>query len=144
MSSCGVHKPGRKRPLVDCPHPEVFFTARGAGGKTGRRSRKVGAEGTALRRGVQRKNVQKVVDFVGRRDRAVEDDIRPARRRVPREQPPRWRMPNGRRVRFEYLDTVDDAGNQQGKNISDVWVEEVAASISAPSRSIGFSGRSVR
>lgn len=40
------------------------------------------------------------------------------------EQAKLWRMPNGGRIGFAYLDSVADADGQQGKNLTDVWVEE--------------------
>lgn len=36
----------------------------------------------------------------------------------------RWRMPHGGRVAFAYLDSVDDANEYQGRNLTDAWVEE--------------------
>jgi len=36
-----------------------------------------------------------------------------------------WRMPNGGRVSFKYLESVKDAEEYQGRNVSDAWVEEV-------------------
>jgi hypothetical protein len=36
----------------------------------------------------------------------------------------RWSMPHGGRVRFSYLESVSDADKEQGKNLTDVWVEE--------------------
>lgn len=41
-----------------------------------------------------------------------------------REHPPRWRMPNGGRVSFAYLESVQDANEYQGRNVTDLWVEE--------------------
>ena len=35
-----------------------------------------------------------------------------------------WRMPGGGRVSFAYLDSVDDAAEYQGRNVTDAWVEE--------------------
>lgn len=35
-----------------------------------------------------------------------------------------FRMPNGGRVAFGYLDHISDADAQQGKNLTDAWVEE--------------------
>ena len=35
-----------------------------------------------------------------------------------------WRMPNGGRVGFGYLDSVDDAQEYQGRNLTDAWIEE--------------------
>src|SRR5579859_3530578 len=40
------------------------------------------------------------------------------------EQKLLWRMPNGGRVNFSYLDSVADAEGQQGRNLTDAWVEE--------------------
>lgn len=37
---------------------------------------------------------------------------------------PTWRMPNGGRVSFRYLDRESDADEYQGRNFTDVWVEE--------------------
>ena len=36
-----------------------------------------------------------------------------------------WRLPNGGRVSFGYLENSKDAENEQGKNLTDVWIEEV-------------------
>lgn len=35
-----------------------------------------------------------------------------------------WRMPNGGRVAFAYLDSIKDADEYQGRNLTDAWVEE--------------------
>src|SRR6185437_16231286 len=35
-----------------------------------------------------------------------------------------WRMPNGGRVNFGYLDNVEDANEYQGRNVTDAWIEE--------------------
>lgn len=37
---------------------------------------------------------------------------------------PTWHLPGGGRVSFRYLDRVSDAEEWQGRNVSDVWVEE--------------------
>lgn len=37
---------------------------------------------------------------------------------------PRFRMPHGGRVLFAYLDTIKDADEYQGRNVTDAWVEE--------------------
>lgn len=37
----------------------------------------------------------------------------------------RWRMPNGGRVTFAYLESIADADEYQGRNLTDAWVEEV-------------------
>ena len=35
-----------------------------------------------------------------------------------------WRMPNGGRVSFRYLEKITDADEYQGRNVTDAWVEE--------------------
>ena len=35
-----------------------------------------------------------------------------------------WRMPKGGRVAFAYLDSIADADEYQGRNLTDIWVEE--------------------
>ena len=35
-----------------------------------------------------------------------------------------WRMPHGGRISFKYLESVKDAEEYQGRNLSDAWVEE--------------------
>src|SRR5258707_10498711 len=35
-----------------------------------------------------------------------------------------WRMPHGGRIGFGYLDNVKDADARQGRNLTDVWIEE--------------------
>ena len=42
-----------------------------------------------------------------------------------------WRMPNGGRVAFGYLENVGDAMAYQGRNLTDCWVEE-AGTYPAP------------
>lgn len=37
---------------------------------------------------------------------------------------PTWRMPNGGRVAFRYLDKTRDADEWQGRNVTDTWIEE--------------------
>ena len=45
----------------------------------------------------------------------------------------RWRMPHGGRVSFKYLDKVSDADEWQGRNVTDVWIEEAGQyATSAP------------
>jgi len=36
----------------------------------------------------------------------------------------RWRMPNGGRTSFAYLESDEDANEYQGRNVTDAWVEE--------------------
>ena len=40
------------------------------------------------------------------------------------EQKLTWRMPNGGRVSFRYLESIKDADEWQGRNVTDAWVEE--------------------
>ena len=41
------------------------------------------------------------------------------------EQAKTWRMPNGGRVSFRYLEKISDADEYQGRSVTDAWVEEV-------------------
>jgi len=36
-----------------------------------------------------------------------------------------WRMPNGGRIGFAYLESISDADEYQGRNLTDAWIEEV-------------------
>jgi hypothetical protein len=40
------------------------------------------------------------------------------------DRPARFKMPNGGRVSFSYLENTDDAQEYQGRNLTDAWVEE--------------------
>ena len=83
----------------------------------------MGRQRTPLRRAFQRHHVPPL-------DRDAEDAIERSKEiygplgGVWHEQAKRWRMPNGGRVSFRYLETVADAGEYQGRNVTDAWVEE--------------------
>ncbi len=52
-----------------------------------------------------------------------------------------WRMPRGGRARFAYLERVSDADQYQGKNVTDVWIEE--AGLYPTSVAAGFLPRPI-
>ena len=58
------------------------------------------------------------------------------------ESSKKWRMPNGGRVAFAYLDRMADANEYQGRNVTDAWVEE-ADNIQNPDPSTVCSAFSV-
>jgi hypothetical protein len=44
-----------------------------------------------------------------------------------------WRMPGGGRIGLGYLDSVSDADAWQGRNLTDIWIEEGGADAAASS-----------
>jgi hypothetical protein len=112
---------GPQAALVDCPLPEVFFGGARGGGKTdgvlGKwaiKERKYGAAFNAI---------------MFRRTQVSSEDAIERSKEIytplgAKWAAPRWRMPNGGRIGFAYLDSVDDAQQYQGRNVTDAWVEE--------------------
>jgi hypothetical protein len=115
---------GPQHALVQCPFPEVFFGGARGGGKT---------DGVLGKWAIKEQRYGQFFNAVGFRRTSVsfEDAIERAKQiYLPlgakyRENPSRFRMPNGGRVSFSHLETVDDAQEYQGRNLSDAWVEEV-------------------
>ena len=115
---------GPQKALVDCPYPEVFFGGARGGGKT---------DGVLGKWALKEQRYGPLFNAVGFRRTSVsfEDAIERAKQiYLPlgakyRENPSRFRMPNGGRISFAHLETVDDAQEYQGRNLSDAWVEEV-------------------
>jgi hypothetical protein len=116
-------QPGPQTALVHCVRPEIFFGGARGGGKTdgvlGKwaiKERQYGARfnGLALRRSA--------VSFADAIERSREI-YRPLGGHF-NEQKLVWRMPNGGRVSFAYLENVRDANEYQGRNVTDAWVEE--------------------
>jgi hypothetical protein len=109
--------------LVDCSFPEVFFGGARGGGKTdgvlgkwALRERRYGSLFNAI---MFRRTTVSAEDAI-ERSREI---YGPLGGRF-NEQKLRWRMPNGGRVSFAYLDSVTDADEYQGRNVTDAWVEE--------------------
>src|ERR1035437_6062743 len=114
---------GPQKQMVDCPLPEVFFGGARGGGKT---------DGVIGKWAIKEKRYGQNFNAVMFRQTAVsaEDAIERSREIYGplggkfNESKLRWRMPNGGRVSFAYLDSVADANEYQGRNVTDAWVEE--------------------
>ncbi|MDR3487081.1 MAG: terminase [Bradyrhizobium sp.] len=116
-------QPGPQKALVDCNAPEVFFGGARGGGKT---------DGVLGKWALKERRYGKAFNAVGFRRTSVsfEDAIERAKQIfLPlgarfTDKPARFRMPNGGRVSFAYLENDDDALEYQGRNVTDAWVEE--------------------
>lgn len=114
---------GPQHALVHCPYPEIFFGGARGGGKTdgvlGKWALKEKRYGAHFNARMFRKATTTSEDAI---ERAKEIFI-PLGAKY-NESKLTFRMPHGGRVGFGYLDNVKDAEAQQGKNLTDVWIEE--------------------
>lgn len=115
---------GPQKALIDCPLPEVFFGGARGGGKTdgvlGKWALKEQRYGARFNARMFRRTAVSSEDAIERSKQI----FGPLGGKF-NETKSFWRMPSGGRVGFAYLDRIDDADHQQGKNLSDAWVEEV-------------------
>lgn len=118
-----VPQPGPQHAFCRCPHPEVFLGGARGGGKTDAvlgkwmiKERKYGANFNAI---MFRQTTVSAEDAV-ERSRELYGPIGGKYR----EDRLRWRLPNGGRVSFAYLESIADAQQYQGRNVTDAWVEE--------------------
>ena len=114
---------GPQKALVDCSAPEVFFGGARGGGKTdgvlgkwALKERRYGSNFNAVE--FRRTSVS----FEDAIDRAKQIYVPLGAKFI--DRPARFKMPNGGRVSFSYLENTDDAQEYQGRNITDAWVEE--------------------
>lgn len=114
---------GPQKALVDCPLPEIFFGGARGGGKTdgvlGKwaiKERRYGAGFNAI---MFRRTTVSSEDAI-ERSRQI---YKPLGGKF-NESKLIWKMPNGGKVSFAYLDSVSDAAEYQGRNVTDVWIEE--------------------
>lgn len=112
-----------QKALLDCPFSEVFFGGARGGGKTdgvlgkwALKERRYGSKFNAI---MFRKTTVSSEDAIER----SKDIYRPLGGKF-NETKLIWRMPNGGRVAFAYLDSIKDADEYQGRNVTDAWVEE--------------------
>lgn len=114
---------GPQEALVDCPLPEIFFGGARGGGKTdgvlGKWALKERRYGRHFNARMFRKTTTSSDDAI---ERAKEIYL-PLGAKF-NESKLIFRMPNGGRVSFGYLDSERDADAQQGKNLTDAWIEE--------------------
>ena len=114
---------GPQQALVHCPFQEVFFGGARGGGKT---------DGVLGRWAIKEKRYGKHFNAIMFRRTTVssEDAIERSKEIYQplgakfNETKTFWRMPNGGRVSFRYLESVKDAEEWQGRNVTDGWVEE--------------------
>lgn len=114
---------GPQKALIDCPLSEIFFGGARGGGKTdgvlGKWALKEKRYGSHFNAVMFRRTTVSSEDAIERSKQIFE----PLGAKF-NEAKLRWRMPNGGRVAFAYLDSIDDAQEYQGRNLTDAWVEE--------------------
>ncbi|WP_155936687.1 phage terminase large subunit [Mesorhizobium ciceri] len=114
---------GPQKALIDCPVAEVFFGGARGGGKT---------DGVLGKWAIKEKRYGKAFNAIMFRRTTVssEDAIERSKQIFGvlggkyNESKLIWRMPNGGKVSFAYLDSTSDAEQYQGRNVTDAWVEE--------------------
>jgi len=106
---------------VECDLPEVFFGGARGGGKTdgvlGKWAIKEARYGPAFNAMMFRRTMVASEDAI---ERSREIYTLLGARMVNGA----WRMPHGGRIGFGYLDSPRDADAWQGRNLTDVWIEE--------------------
>lgn len=114
---------GPQKALLDCPYPEIFFGGARGGGKTdgvlGKWAVKEKRYGPAFNAMMFRRTTVSSEDAIERSKQIYT----PLGGKF-NESKYIWRMPNGGKVAFAYLDKASDADEYQGRNLSDAWVEE--------------------
>jgi hypothetical protein len=122
-------QPGTQDLLLECPMPENFFGGARGGGKTD------GVLGKWLVKGAQFRADFNAVMF--RRTTVSSADAIERSKQIYgalggrfNETKHSWRMPHGGRVGFGYLDSVEDAMEYQGRNLTDAWIEEAGQYLS--------------
>lgn len=112
---------GPQRALVKCDLPEIFFGGARGGGKTdgvlGKWALKERRYGEAFNAMMFRRTMVASEDAI---ERSREIYTKLGARMVNGV----WRMPHGGRIGFGYLDSIKDADAWQGRNLTDVWIEE--------------------
>jgi hypothetical protein len=114
---------GPQSTLCRCPCAEIFFGGARGGGKTdgmlGKWAQKDRQFGRGFSAMMFRRTTVSSVDAI-ERSREI---YGPVGGRF-NEAKLFWRMPHGGRVGFGYLDSVADAAEYQGRNLTDAWIEE--------------------
>lgn len=114
---------GPQKALIDCPFPEIFFGGARGGGKTdgvlGKWALKEQRYGSNFNAIMFRRTTVSSEDAI-ERSKQIYGPLGGNFN----ESKLIWRMPNGGRVSFAYLDSANDAQEYQGRNVTDVWIEE--------------------
>lgn len=109
--------------LMDCPAYEIFFGGARGGGKTdgalGRIAYDVGKYGGGVNALFLRRELPMLDDAI-ERSKAIFGPLGAKYH----TQSKTWRFPNGARVRFRPLDSIDFADKYQGQNITHIVIEE--------------------
>lgn len=117
-------QPGPQKALIECTLPEVFFGGARGGGKTdgvlGKWAIKEQRYGEHFNAIMFRRTTVSSEDAIER----SKEIYAPLGGRFVGSPIPRWKMPNGGRIAFAYLDRISDADEYQGRNVTDAWVEE--------------------
>jgi hypothetical protein len=117
-------QPGPQKALVDCPLAEIFFGGARGGGKTdgvlGKWAIKERRYGKAFNAMMFRRTTVSSEDAIER----AKQLYLPLGAKFVGSPIPRFSMPNGGRITFAYLDSMQDAEQYQGRNLTDAWVEE--------------------
>lgn len=119
---------GPQKAYVDCPLPEVFFGGTRGGGKTdgvlGKWALKEQRYGRHFNAAMFRKTTTSSEDAIDR----SHDIFGPLGWKFNKVKL-QWVSPRGGRVRFSYLESLKDAESEQGKNLTDAWVEEAGQHV---------------
>lgn len=115
---------GPQQALIDCNLPEVFFGGARGGGKTdavlGKWGIKAGHYGPDFNAIMFRRTTVSAEDAIER----AKQIYLPVGARFVGSPNPTFHMPGGGRISFRYLESVSDADEWQGRNVTDAWVEE--------------------
>jgi hypothetical protein len=114
---------GPQKALIDCPLPEILFGGARGGGKT---------DGILGKWAIKAKRLAARFNAVFfRKEMPQQDDLIDRSKEIYgklnahwHEQKKSWMWPNGARIRFRPLESVQDAEKYQGQNLSDACVEE--------------------
>src|SRR5258708_40337603 len=112
---------GPQNALVECDLPEVFFGGARGGGKTdgvlGKWAKKERLYRSAFNAMMFRRTMVASEDAIER----SRELYRPLGAKLVDNV---WRMPNGGRIVFGYLDNTKDADACEGRNLTDTWIAE--------------------
>ena len=116
-------QPGPQHALITCPMPLVFFGGARGGGKTdgvlGKWACKESLYGSDFNAIMFRRTTVSSEDAI-ERSKQIFGKLGGSYNGSKLS----WKMPNGGRVAFAYLDKISDADEWQGRNVTDAWIEE--------------------